>query len=113
MRTSRHGESGNYVESWNGTIGKETKKLPYRQRLNDRPNLYKHNRKSLSSYRHKTFWKLEEDQNTKEEKIVEELHRRRKTNLHETINKVIDKVAPWVTIMVSPNYLGKYMTKDL
>ena len=48
-----------------------------------------------------------------EEKIVEELHRRRKTNLHETINKVIDKVAPWVTIMVSPNYLGKYMTKDL
>ena len=36
----------------------------------------------------------------------------RERELHDTINKVMDKVAPWITIKVNPNYLGKWMTKD-
>ena len=32
---------------------------------------------------------------------------------HEAINKVADVVAPWKTIKLNPNYLGRWMTDEL
>ena len=33
--------------------------------------------------------------------------------LHDNINAVMDKVAPWVMVRTKPDYIGKWMTKEL
>ena len=52
---------------------------------------------------------LEHVHNVKDGKELDEAT----TQLHDNINEVMDQVAPWTTIRTKPDFIGKWMTKEL